>query len=346
MGFFDFITDNLPNATKIAYFRNGQLYKMTPKSKNVWDDPRDAQFVVSDGIRYNMNSVQDIKNMAIPTFYPTNCMDGIGVRGALDYVLRMMAGQQFEIKNKDICSALLWKSTEMMIANKSGGWDADDFKRLIYWHVELGMFDESKKAREYLRIANIPQNDNEFDSYAISFRNTAFANAKRFKGDLVCFPSSGNLVCCSECAKAIGRVYSISGKSKVFPALPAYVHEHGNFHTGCRCTMEYYSDGIVYDGKIMYRGRFVDAIKNSQRDWKDTRTAEEKRYYNEYLEEQAKEEQKEKDRDEYYLIMENLPNDTPKSFSSYRRMKNAKSKNFLKLYEMAKEKGIEISFGE
>lgn len=345
LGIFDFIKDNLPNAPRVAYFTNGQLYKMTPKSKRVWDDPRDAQYIVSDGVRYDMSSVSDIKRMTIPSFAMTDCMSELGVRGALDYVLRMKAGQQYNQKNKELCSAFLWKSTEMMMANKSGGWRSSDFKRLINWHAELGMFDQSKKAREFLKTVNIrdqvSDKNGEDDEFAILFRDNAFRDARRYHSDLVVFPAIGNLVCCAECAKALGRVYSISGRSTVFPALPDYVKKHGNFHHGCRCTMEPYFDDIN-DGKITYRGKYVNAIKYSQRAWRDNRTAEEKKYYNEFLEKQAKEVQKEKDRDEYYLLMENCPEEAPKSFSSYRRMKGAKSKNFLKLCDIAKSKGIEI----
>lgn len=49
---------------------------------------------------------------------------------------------------------------------------------------------------------------------------------------------------------------------------------------------------------------------------------------------------------EYYRLKYALPGKTPKSISGYSRMKNAKSANFLKLVDLAKEQGIEIKLSD
>ncbi len=50
----------------------------------------------------------------------------------------------------------------------------------------------------------------------------------------------------------------------------------------------------------------------------------------------------ERDKQDYDLIREHLPDIAPKSFSGYRKMKSTKSKNFIKLIEKAKETGMDI----
>lgn len=50
------------------------------------------------------------------------------------------------------------------------------------------------------------------------------------------------------------------------------------------------------------------------------------------------------DRDEYDWIRENLKDKVPLSFGGYRKMKNSLSPNFLKLVDIAKEKGYIIKY--
>lgn len=61
-----------------------------------------------------------------------------------------------------------------------------------------------------------------------------------------------------------------------------------------------------------------------------------KRIINPYIEEA-------KEREQYYWLLENMPNYAPKSFGGYRRMRNINSDNYQKLVEMIKlkEKNID-----
>lgn len=49
-----------------------------------------------------------------------------------------------------------------------------------------------------------------------------------------------------------------------------------------------------------------------------------------------------KAREQYYWLLENLPNIAPKSFGGYRRMKNMKSDTYKKIEDEVKKKGYEI----
>lgn len=381
MGLFDIFKKKKsvsadPNIQTI-YFENGKLYKVQGKDEHNWYD---ADILVSDGISYNLNNTREIKSIPIPNFGITDSLSGYGATGMLDYVLRMKAGCCFNKNEKWLCSALLWKSTELMFANKYCNWRDRDYKRLIDWHIQMGMHEEAEKARDYLnkkgisfvspnQFANdsklttkkrkIPQKKNyaeyekkyiqkainnqqrAFDSTASSIKSSVIGNSKRFHCDLVAFHDYGT-GCCSECSSKTGRVYSISGTSKIFPPLPEYVKKHGNFHPGCRCTMSAYFD----DDTIYYKGERVSAIKASKRPWSDNRTEQEKMCYQEYVDkittDAKREAAKDWDRNEYDILLEKLPDDAPKSFSSYRRMKSGNTSGFQKLQEKAAKIGIEI----
>jgi len=327
------------------YFKDGKMYKVSPTDEESWYD---ARYLVSDTEMYDLENVKSIQSIKVPDFGLQNDFEGYGVKGSLDYVLRMKAGNLFNRNEKELCSVCLWKATELMFANKYMGWKKKDFDRLVNWHYELGMPETAEKAKEYLKSKEY-YTKSTFDRCAEETKNIMFKNAITYQTDLVAFHDYGS-GCCEECAKLRGRVYSISGRNKKFPKLPEYAKQHGNFHPGCRCMMSSYFEN---EEEIFYKSERVDAIKASNRPWKDDRDEREKKLYIEYLqrmeneklEEKRLEEyniQKGKDRKEYEEILKKLPSIAPKSLTGYRRMKTMQSKNFMKIYELAKEKGIKI----
>ena len=231
---------------------------------------------------------------------------------------------------------------------KGMGWKKDDYFRIIYWHNELGMFEEAKKAKEFLLSFDICTK-NQFDINAKQIKNIILEKSRQFGTDLIAFNDFGG-GCCSECAKMRGRVYSISGKSKVFPKLPEYVLENGNFHPGCRCIMSLFFEN---ETELFYKGERANAKALSRRPWVDDRDEKERQLYEEYLNNIQKDIAHIKKREEYSIkkgiaqrefdqILMYLPELAPKSITGYMRMKTSKSKNFIKLFNAAKEKGIDI----
>ncbi len=317
------------------FFKNGYLVKISNNSDN-WYDPN---YIVSDGVLYDMSSCDSIKKIPMPNFPPICPMDGYGVTGMLDYVLRMKAGSCFNKQQKELCSALLWKSTELMLSNKSCGWSKKDYNRLVHWHIELGMKDQADLAQEWLN-ENERYTENTVDVCAKSILDSTMLHAKKFGMDLVVFHDHGG-ACCAECSKYRGRVYSISGSNKNFPMLPNYARTHGNFHPGCRCSMSLY-----FGDEIYYKGERCDASVVSNRPFVDDRSEEEKMMYEKHLQKNFYNEECERekliDKKTYYDLVEKLPNYAPKSFSAYRRMKNSNSESFQLLRENAKNIGIEI----
>lgn len=338
-------TPKEPDAQTI-YFKNGKMYKVYPTDKESWYD---ARYLVSDGITYDLENVRDIQKIPVPSFAEFDpMMEGYGITGSLDYVIRMKAGAFYNRKEKELCSACLWKSTQLMLANKAVGWQKKDFDRLINWHLELGMYDEAEKAKKYLSRYG-QYTENTFDICAKSIRDSTFKILKSSNTDLVAYHDYGT-GCCAECAQMRGRVYSVSGKNKKFPKLPEYARVNGNFHPGCRCSMSAF---FYEDDKIYYKGKKVNARKTSNRPWIDDRDDHEKELYQRYLETIEKQgieaqhleeysRKKGLDKQEYDSIVELLPELAPKSLTGYRRMKTQRTANFMKLVDAAKEQGITI----
>lgn len=329
-----------------VFFRDGRLFNVTPSDQESWYD---ARYLVSDGILYDLEKVEDIQLIPVPSFSaPDASMSGYGVTGDLDYVLRMKAGNLYNRVEKALCSACLWKATQLMLAKPFSGWKKDDYYRLVYWHDELGMFDEAEKARQFLGQFDLELEDS-FDDCALSVKNSVLSQLRQFGDDLVCFDDFGT-GCCSECATFRGRVYSVSGNDRRFPKLPAYAMEHGNFHHGCRCTMSVW---LGYDDTVRYRGEAVNAIEASNRPWTDDRTPEEIAAYEKYLQVCASDKEAEKQRAvyshekgirrlEYEAVKAAFPDLAPKSLTGYSRIKTQRTKNFMKLYELATASGIDI----
>lgn len=144
-------TDGFVPDAQTIYFVNGKMYKVYPTDEESWYD---ARYLVSDNKMYDLENIEDIKRIPIPKFKRLE-EDNYGVTGLLDYVLRMKAGAFYNRKEKELCSACLWKATEMMFANPLCKWSKKDYIRLIYWHMELDMKDEAERAKKYLESKGI-----------------------------------------------------------------------------------------------------------------------------------------------------------------------------------------------
>lgn len=161
--------DIIPDGQTV-YFRNGKMYKVHPTDKESWYD---ARYLVSDGVLYDLENLESIKSIRTPRWEMLDVMQGYGVTGSLDYVLRMKAGNLFNRKEKELCSTCLWKSTELMFSNTLMGWRKDDYTRLVYWHVQLEMYEEVEKAKNYLMQKGIIFTKVELDKMKPKPKKTA-----------------------------------------------------------------------------------------------------------------------------------------------------------------------------
>ena len=55
---------DIPDAQTI-YFKNGEMYKVYPTDKESWYD---ARYLVSDGVKYDLENLDDLRCIPIPAF--------------------------------------------------------------------------------------------------------------------------------------------------------------------------------------------------------------------------------------------------------------------------------------
>lgn len=158
------------------------------------------------------------------------------------------------------------------------------------------------------------------------------SDCKRLKTDLV--EKTAHHPTCGECAKYQGRIYSLSGADGRFPKLPDFIFERGCVHEDCRHLFYPYVYGLSSPAYIKGDPRRV-----SNRPFVDDRPEQEKIAWDEM--ERARVEEV-NDRYNYSILAKKLPEIAPKSFSGYRRMKNANTDNYRRLMENAKEKDIKL----
>ncbi len=138
--------------------------------------------------------------------------------------------------------------------------------------------------------------------------------------------------CCPICGKYRGRIFSVNGKDRRFPKLP------DDFHEDCGLMAFPFIYGVQEPQYCKSR----NIIAYNNRPFKDTRTAEEKANYKLILQEQKEELIKQQDKVDYDWLWEHLPEVCPKSFSSYRRMKNTNSAGYQKAVAAAQKAGYII----
>ena len=203
----------------ILYFKNGHLFDITPPGSTYHYN---ARYINSDGVLYDLNNLNDIDRLTVPSFEPCDIFDGYGITGSLDYFLKMKAAN---LRNDDLIeqSDFLYRRLYLFMS-ASGNWSREkdylDYSKILLKELRFEESEfEERKIRTHLENQPIIKNNNE-------------------------------------------------------------------------------------------------------------------------------EQLKDRDRNEYYHIVYTLPYDAPKSFSAYRRMKNAKTKNFLTLAQEAEKYGIPIEYDD
>lgn len=327
-----------------ALYENGSLVNVIPRPNgNLYDNREiyyNARYIVSDGEKYDLESIDSIKSIRAPHFDKFD-NSGLGVTGNLVYVLRMKAsGLKNEGKN-ETALALLKRATEMM---PTSGilWNKKDYERFPQWLREAGEFEAAKNAQKciddlFKTSLNYKKQVNDINMRNANELGTDLMEAGYFNG------------CCGECAKYRGRWFSISGEDKRFPKMPV--------DYGCTCQGIDFNP-VIYDiSEPIYCPQGTDIITWSNRPFIDDRSDEEKETFNFFRKERENEEWFEQyrdrferlkfyDRKKFEQLKKELPDMAPKSFNGYMRMKKSNSKNYQKLSESAAEIGIFLDYPE
>lgn len=182
-----------------------------------------------------------------------------------------------------------------------------------------------KKDRQFDKARHIERILQDFEAGQASGVPDYVLTAQKLKTDLV--EASYYSPCDSETAKYRGRIFSLQGKDKRFPLLTQEIKN---------CDLDFFP--FIYGVSIPNSCKQGEEIEYSNRPFTDDRSLKEKTSYEEQLQNNFVSDNE----DEYYWIYEHLPEIAPKSLSGYTRMKNSKSKNFMKIVDAAHKLGYEI----
>lgn len=315
---------------------------------------------------YDFNSAKGIQSIPERSDLPRPPnVDSSGLRNYtcdVDYYLRLKSAKFEEAGNIELAILCLRKSNAIRMVS-CRGYRRDDYYALVRLLARCGFIAEAKAEK-----AKIDSFLGDCDNDALIAAESTIArqiydSAKRFDTDLVIMSAHG--AACPECSKYQGRVFSLTGRDKRFPAMPSGLSLQG-VHPGCGHTFSPYIHGIndpMLDYSVSFQTNIKpqykkDIIAFSNRPFVDDRLPEDiekakahaaklkaereqRLYYEAHMIEI--EAQRGIDKRDYKWLQENLPDLCPKSYSGYKRMKNGNTKNYQKLVAKAKELGRDIS---
>lgn len=140
-----------------AYFKDGFLYDVYPRNTSIslYEDrgvAYNARFVISDGIKYDLNDHNSIKAIITPNF-----KDSVDTTSSLDYVLRMCASNYRNRGEARLSVSILAAATKMMVYSNIG-WSLKDFKRIVYWLIEDGRQTEADEWEKLIDNSELVRN--------------------------------------------------------------------------------------------------------------------------------------------------------------------------------------------
>lgn len=263
----------------------------------------------------DLDSLEGINSIPNKQHLLNNAKNG-NINDTIIYKLQKKATEYKKNGNIELSIACLEKCFNIML--ESDYFYGDYAYRYIRYLKNDRQFD---KARQVERILS------NWESKLSEGIPDYVINAQKLKTDLV--EASYYAPCDSETAKYRGRIFSLHGKDKRFPLLTQVV---------MNCDLEFYP--YIYGISEPNSCKRGSEIEYSNRPFIDDRSPKEKEAY----EKQLKKCSISDNEDEYYWIYEHLPEIAPKSLSGYTRMKNTKSKNFIKIVDAARELGYDIKF--
>lgn len=145
--------------------------------------------------------------------------------------------------------------------------------------------------------------------------------------DLVQF--SSHFGTCKTCAPYVGRVFSLTGRDSRYPRLsnvPGFDKGYQTIHPNCKHVLRPYIEEFDKDTAA--------TMRRSNAPIKDSRTRSQVDAYDKAQKEKA---QANADLRQYESYKAWLPEDAPKSFAGWRKMKNANSDRYKELQSMYRE---------
>lgn len=354
MGFFDFFKKKNhfpPKRTDIAQIYSAEPSPTIKKYQAILNDEsksldeRNAAYLAirDEEVRrlnevYDFNSIEGINNIPVPC----REVNGDSVTGRVEYYLRgKCSAEHWNAGRTELALACLRKAQELMFVSNMI-WNRRDFLRLVTHLYEAGYDEEAE-----MQLKRIDDFLSKQDIVQEAF-SRALTSAKFLETNLMEVYSHSPY--CKDCAKYVNRIYSINGKDRRFPSLREAAKD-------CQHELRCLSFTPFVYGVHEPAFECKDLIKHSNRPFRDERTHEEIKRYDDCFvmarqrqEVEAKQEArmienaktKRRDMQTLQWLQENLPSIAPKSLSGFRRMRTTNSKNYQKLVHEAAKLGKQI----
>lgn len=269
---FSMLKKRLPLVENTAYYKNGVLIDILPKSKlSLYEDRHRAyecRFIASNNITYDMDDSASISCIAVPKYNAKNGFSNTSFDLAYNFQVRLKKEER-----PDIAVPLAFKTAQLMFSSPIT-WSKRDYYRVVIQLWTLGKINEADELLNIIK-SKCPHVAAE-DEYEYGRRQSylyALKFAKEFKTDYI--ETTGGY-CCPKCAPFSNRVYSISGKDARFPNLSKYLPVPEEYcclgfnafiyHKGC--TIDTYHYSKAGNAKTVE----VDAIYHSNRPFEDNRS--------------------------------------------------------------------------
>ena len=275
---------------------------------------------------YDLDSLEGIESIETPNYQPLK--ETQSPVDNIEYILQRKATEHKRNGRMGLAIACLRKSNEIF-PYSNFLWSSKDYMRLVEFLKQDKKFDEAREEEQ--RINELFQSINLTDAVFVK----TIENCNALNTDLV-EKTDTNYCVCGECAKFANRIFSVTGKNKLFPVLPAYFNLNLKEHEYCFNSFYPFIYGIS-----MPTWNYVGDLKDwNNRPFIDERTPDQKAYFEKRVSDSK---QEIIDRENYGLLREKLSDIAPKSFGGFRRMKNSQSDNFRSLYKEALNIGVDLS---
>lgn len=364
MGLFDFLRGkkkiSAADQAVIDNFRNSVNTLLNTPRKQVSPDEyariREAEREWFKN-HYDLSSIESIS--AIPERLDLPKPPGNTPTSEVYYYLRYMARQLESDGNSSLALACMKKSISLMQLKYGATYGREECYSYVRMLVRNGFDAEARIAKVHFdNYYNMGIEAEKLKQFQIVCKQAA-----ELRTDLLMMSVQG--ITCPECARYQGRVYSISGKSKIYPRLPIAVTQTGVIHKGCthqffpyiHGSTNVHMDYILSVHPLMNKSFARDIVTFSNRPFVDDRTEASKaaaetaitkrrtaklskQQYDELMIE--REIEKRNDYQNFEWLKANFPEKCPSSPSGYRRMKTQNTKNFQILKQLAAERGKTI----
>jgi tetratricopeptide (TPR) repeat protein len=278
--------------------------------------------------QYDLNSLEAIEAIPIPEYAQFS-----GVASPvnnIEYILQRKATEHKRNGRMDLAIACLRKSNEIF-PHSNFAWSLKDYLRLVEYLKQAGKFKEA--ANEEKAIRSLFHIDSPFNESWMIYKHSS-AQLRDITDNLIFVHDPD--CCCSECAKYTRRILSEKGHDKRFLTFPEFLKSNLPEHEFCLVSFSPFFEEFSSPYWPNFKGNLLNC---SDRPLKDERTHHQKEYFRErvitVLQDRI-------DRKNYDILREHYSEIAPKSYGGFRRMKNMRSKNYLKLVDICKKQEIDL----